>query len=207
MRPYGVLKPLLFFYLIFTSQFQCSRANRYHGAPHLTARRAPLEYSGPIRDAIHAFKYRGKTALAAPLADLLWEYSTSEAGRAIPFENVTVIAPIPLHPLRRWRRGFNQSTLLARELSERAQIPYAEILKRTRHTAPQIELGAHQRAANVRGAFALDERALLEYSRAHSVLLLDDVATTGATLEECARILKKSGVAEVYALTLARRDF
>lgn len=182
------------------------RDNRYHPAPQLDVRRAPYEYSGPIREAIHSLKYRGKTALAAPLAELLWEYSQSQTQPAIPVEDVSLLVPIPLHPLRRWRRGYNQSTLLARGLSEHTGLPYAELLRRARHTLPQIELDAAHRAANVRDAFEIDSNTLAEYSNLESVLLIDDVATTGATLEECARVLKKAGVDSVYALTLARRD-
>jgi ComF family protein len=182
------------------------RENRYHSAPKIDARRAPLEYSGPIRQAIHAFKYRGQTALAAPLAALLWEYSRYGEGASIPFAALSCIVPIPLYSLRRWRRGYNQSALLAQKLSALSQIPSAEVLRRVRHTQPQIELDARHRAANVRGAFAVDERAGREYSQPGSVLLLDDVATTGATLEECARVLKAAGAQNVYALTIARRD-
>lgn len=182
------------------------RENRYHGAPILDARRAPLEYSGPIRQAIHALKYRGRTALAAPLAALLWEYSRHAGFAAIPLAEVSCIVPIPLHALRSWRRGYNQSALLAKEFSALSQIPVVEMLRRTRHTQPQIELDPLHRVANVRGAFTLDERAGREYSRPQSVLLLDDVATTGATLAEGARVLKAAGVQTVYALTVARRD-
>lgn len=180
------------------------RANRYHRAPDLDVRRAPFEYSGPIREAIHALKYNGKTALAEGLAQLLWEYSSTQS--SISFEDLSLIVPIPLHPLRRWRRGYNQSTLLAHELSLLSRVPTAEILCRTRHTLPQIELDAADRAANVRGAFALDEYGVREYFGLKNILLIDDVATTGATLEECARVLKAAGAEKVYALTLARRD-
>jgi ComF family protein len=182
------------------------RENRYHSAPQIDVRRAPLEYSGPIRQAIHAFKYRGRTALDTPLAALLWEYSRYGDGVAIPFAQLSCIVPVPLHTLRRWRRGYNQSALLAQKLSALSQVPSAEVLRRIRHTQPQIELDSIHRAANVRGAFVVDERARREYSRLESVLLIDDVATTGATLEECARVLKADGVQKVYALTLARRD-
>lgn len=179
------------------------RDNRYHHAPLLDLRRAPFRYSGPIREAIHSFKYRGKTSLAASLASLLAEYSGHRDSGLLLNEFDTIV-PVPLHSVRRWRRGYNQSTLLAQELGSIAGISFVELLKRTRHTVPQVELEADERAQNVKNAFAMDERAWREYSRVENVLLLDDVATTGATLEECARVLKKRGVKNVGALTLAR---
>jgi len=150
-------------------------------------------------------KYHGKTALAAPLANLLAEYSQFQnSGQLLAETNV--IVPIPLHSVRQWRRGYNQSTLLAQELGKLAQLPVAELLRRTRHTIPQVELHADERTQNVKGAFAINERAWPEYSGAQNILLIDDVATTGATLEECARALKQRGAARVCALTLARID-
>lgn len=182
------------------------RDNRYHRAPLLSARRAPFEYSGPIREAIHSLKYRGKTALAAPLAELIWSYARSEPAIAQALVSFELIVPIPLHPLRQWRRGYNQSTLLAHELSLLTGIPSAQVLSRTRHTLPQIELNSDERAGNVRGAFSVNEKLWPEQADAQTVLLIDDVMTTGSTLQECARVLKSCGAGEVYALTLARRD-
>lgn len=168
-------------------------------------RRAPLEFSEPVRHAIYALKYQGKTALAEPLAQLLWKYAGENNATEL-WENVQVIVPVPLHPFRQWRRGYNQSSLLAGELSRLSGRPVAEILQRTRYTRPQIELGNTQRADNVRDAFALHPRNWDRYINTKNVLLVDDVATTGATLNECARVLKAAGVTNVYALTLARRD-
>lgn len=180
------------------------RENRYHRAPILDLRRAPFRYSGPIRKAIHLFKYRGKTALAKPIAALLREYSLNNDSTGFSWEDIEIIVPVPLHGVRKWRRGYNQSALLAQELGKLAQIPDAEILRRTRHTTPQVELEADERAQNVKDAFTINERAWREYSLCKSVLLIDDVSTTGATLEECARVLKKHGAEKVCALTLAR---
>lgn len=181
------------------------RDNRYHHAPVLDQRRAPFEYSGPMRKAIHALKYQNKTALAAPLAAWLAEYSNN-SNSGLLLAEIEIIVPIPLHPVRQWRRGYNQSTLLAQELSRLTQIPVAPILKRVRHTVPQVELHADERTQNIKGAFAMDESIWPQYSSARNILLIDDVATTGATLEECARVLKKRGAATVCALTLARID-
>lgn len=179
------------------------RDNRYHRASFLDQRRAPFRYSGPIRAAIHNFKYRGKTSLATPLAALLAEYSET-GSNGLFLEGIEVIVPVPLHSVRRWRRGYNQSALLAQELGQIARIPVAGLLRRTRHTVPQVELEASERAQNVSGAFAVHQRAWPEYSGVGRVLLIDDVSTTGATLEECAGVLKKHGVGKVCAVTLAR---
>ncbi len=181
------------------------RPNRYHAAPPLTIRRAPLEFSEPVRHAVYALKYQGKTALASPLAELLWEYCGENNATEL-WENTQMIVPVPLHSFRQWRRGYNQSALLALELSRLSRRPVVELLQRIRYTRPQIELGDKQRADNVRGAFALHPNNWNRYSNVKNVLLVDDVATTGATLNECARILKAAGVTSVFALTLARRD-
>jgi ComF family protein len=174
------------------------RANRYHGAPPLRAMRAPLRYTGPMREAIHSFKYHGKTARAPQLAKVLLEYLTqSDVELALPLRETQLIIPVPLHPWRQWRRGYNQSTLLAQELSrllyrdDQAHAEVADVLRRVRYTTPQSELAADARAANIKGAFALDEGAWKKYSGAlknnDAILLLDDIGTTGATLWECAR--------------------
>jgi ComF family protein len=181
------------------------RPNRYHGAPPLTIRRAPMEFSEPVRHAVYALKYQGKTALAGPLAALLWEKAGVDAVPEI-WADTQLLVPVPLHPYRQWRRGYNQSELLAKELSHLSGRPIAQLLQRSRYTRPQIELGDKERAQNVKGAFNLHEGNWKRYNTAKKVLLIDDVATTGATLNECARVLKAAGVENVYALTLARRD-
>jgi ComF family protein len=180
------------------------RDNRYHSAPPFEALRSIYTFEGALRSAVHSLKYRGRIALAAPLASLLTEFLRNEP--AIAQNELSLIAPVPLHPWRRWRRGFNQSELLARELAKDLNAQQGEVLKRTRHTPPQVGLSAKQRHENVTGAFAIDERALQTLNPALGpVLLIDDVCTTGATLRECAKALKSAGVSEVYALTLARQ--
>jgi predicted amidophosphoribosyltransferase len=109
-----------------------------------------------------------------------------------------------LHPRRLAERGFNQSLLLARELLAQSSLLARlapTLLRRTRHTRPQVELSGPERAANVRGAFAVAPGARLQ---GLSVLLIDDVRTTGATLFECAAALRGAGAARVLALTVAR---
>lgn len=188
------------------------RENNFHVKPPLAALRSPFEYSGSLREAIHAFKYNGKTARASQLAALLQEYLSSAPEAAlIDVPGIKYIVPVPLHPFRMWRRGYNQSTLLAREFAKlNPAMEVAEILRRVRYTTPQVELSGKEREQNIKGAFGLDEAAWAKYSGALDngcILLLDDVTTTGATLFECARVLRKAANIKpenIYALTLAR---
>jgi ComF family protein len=116
--------------------------------------------------------------------------------------HVDLIVPVPLHPKRlRWR-GFNQSLLLARQVSRLYEVPTDPfVLNRARETAPQTELAEDERRRNVRGAFAICAEKSL---KGKNVLLVDDVYTSGATVNECSRVLIRGGVREVYVLTLAR---
>jgi len=112
------------------------------------------------------------------------------------------IIPVPLHPKRlRWR-GFNQALILAREVGRLWRLPVDPfILRRSRETPPQTELSEEERTKNVRGAFAVDPRKSVE---GESLLLVDDVYTSGATVNECSRALQRAGAKEVHVLTLAR---
>lgn len=149
----------------------------------------------PLQQAIHALKYGGLRVLAPLLSDLLAEHWQREP---LP---VDVIVPVPLHRARERRRGYNQARLLARELSKRIGVPVcAEALLRRRDTPPQVGLSRAARYENVRRAFTVGR----EHLAGKRVLLLDDVLTTGATLEACAEPLLADGVRSVWALTLAR---
>ena len=115
---------------------------------------------------------------------------------------VDMIIPVPLHPKRlRWR-GFNQSVLLARQISRIYDVPVDPfVLYRGKETPPQTQLTEDERQKNVRGAFSLNPRKPVEGNR---LLLVDDVYTSGATVNECSRSLKRGGAKEVYVITLAR---
>jgi ComF family protein len=177
---------------------QCARCRRTARA--VDRGRAIGEYDGALRRIIHAFKYDARRSLAAPLGRMMRE----SAGDLL--QDVDFAVPVPLHPRRERARGFNQSAELAKELD----LPVCSALARIRHTVPQVDLPAARRHANVRNAFRLARRhALLGRSQAPNlsdaiVLLVDDVSTTGATLEACARVLKEAGAREVRALTGAR---
>lgn len=184
------------------------RDNRYHGPPAVELLRSVYTFSGPLREAVHRFKYQDKTALAEPLGELMHAFLLNQSSDKppIPITGIAMLVPVPLHGWRRYRRGYNQSELLARSLGKLLSLPVEQPLRRTRHTAPQVKLSRKERQQNVRGAFTIDI-AKLERSNTprRPVLLIDDVCTTGATLNECAAVLKKAGVKQVYALTLARQ--
>jgi ComF family protein len=148
--------------------------------------------------AIHDLKYAGRSHLARSLGPLLASYAASWLGRG----DGLLVMPVPLHPGRLRERGFNQSLLLARHVASRleADLDYLS-LRRIRFTQPQTRLTGDERKKNVRRAFGVNAKTGL---KGRSVLLTDDVATTGSTLNECARALKKAGVKEVYCLVLAR---
>lgn len=162
---------------------------------HIERIRSVAYSEGGLQKAIHVFKYEGVTALASPLAGLMVEYWSRH-----PF-SVDVVVPVPLHKRRLRNRGFNQAAHLAHELSRHiAVLVDRAILVRHRRTAPQVDLDFDQRRENVRGAF----RCVGPEVVGKSVLLVDDVCTTGSTLEACAAALRQGGATRVQALTLAR---
>jgi len=158
--------------------------------------RSPFRFGGVIRQAIHEFKYRNLRVLAAPLARLLDDYLNTN-----PIQG-EVMVPVPLHPKRLRERGYNQSNLLARELSKLNKLPVVDnCLIRLRHTHPQARTStADERRSNVAGSFSCRDNRL----RDKRVLLIDDVSTSGATLDACALALKKAGADSVWGLALAR---
>lgn len=148
---------------------------------------------GPLRKAIHAFKYQGARVLAPDLGEMLYAYWLAH----IP--PTDMIVPVPLHPRRRRQRGYNQSELLAKQLSNHADIPTrTDLLVRTRHTTPQVELSAAARQMNMTNAFA----CAAHIPSGTSILLIDDVCTTGSTLNACATALHAQNVGPIHALTL-----
>jgi ComF family protein len=160
--------------------------------------RAAYFYEGSVREAIHQLKFAGKSHLAGPLGKLL----ASATEDWLPDSNDDLIMPVPLHPRRLRERGFNQSLLLARQAAARlgAELDYLS-LRRVRYTKPQTGLKGDERRKNVRKAFSCTDHSPL---KGKNVILVDDVTTTGNTLNECARALKRSGAKHVYGIALAR---
>lgn len=160
--------------------------------------RAAAHYEDPLRSALLGFKHGDRTDMAAGFARLL-----SRAGREL-LDRADVIAPVPLHPRRLWRRRYNQSALISEMLAATHGIAGApDLLLRKRQTRSQGGLSATARRRNVRGAFTVTDRYRPAVSGQH-VVIVDDVFTTGATVEACARALKLAGAATVSALVVAR---
>ncbi len=168
--------------------------------PPYTLARSAFTYDGPLRSAIHHFKYNNRTSLAPTLGRL--------AVKALCGinQNYDKIIPIPLHKNRLKSRGFNQSLLLAREIlrqqeghPQSPELDYRNLI-RQKDTRSQIELKGKAREINVKGAFFVIDKTAFKDKK---ILLIDDVYTTGATIKECSRMLTACG-AEVFALTLAR---
>ena len=179
--------------------FTCSNCleRRFAFECAMSARR----HTGVVRDLVQRFKYRGDHFLRRPLSVWLVEAWETD-GRLRGGPPVTALVPVPLHPQRRRERGFNQAEALCRLLEKHARLPVWHALRRVRFTETQTHLARNERLENLRGAFAAARRRPV--AGAH-LLLVDDVFTTGATVDECARVLRRAGAASVRVLTVARR--
>lgn len=156
---------------------------------------APFEHEGAVATAIHRFKYSGHSELSRALGNLL----ASSAFAALA-KSPGSICPLPLHEGRYRERGYDQATLLAVELAKVLKRPFTDrYLTRERATVRQVGLTEAERDKNVRGAFAASAKV-----NGHSVVLIDDVLTTGSTAREAARVLKAAGAVQVSILTVAR---
>jgi ComF family protein len=158
--------------------------------------RSPFRFEGTVRQAVYQLKYRNLRVLAGPLARLLYDYLSSNP---LPGE---VLVPVPLHRKRLRERGYNQSGLLAHQLGKLTGLPVVDdCLVRERQASPQARsANVEERRDNVAGAFICRDDRLTD----RGVLLIDDVATSGATLDACAEALKEAGAAMVWGLALAR---
>ncbi len=179
-----------------TLRLRC--ANCAHRTIHFDAAVAAYRGRGIVRDVIHEFKYNRQIHLRHLVARWLRAALDDERLRIHQFD---VIVPVPLHPARQRERGFNQASLLAELLSTHTSIPCKPLLKRIRYTTTQTALDRSERMENLHNAFRLRKNTDVRGLR---VLLIDDVLTTGSTLSECARVLKRAGAKSVYAATAAR---
>ncbi|MBA7565907.1 hypothetical protein ES708_07593 [subsurface metagenome] len=166
--------------------------------PPFSMARSLGRYETTLLDAIHLFKYHGRISVGEALGRMMAQapYDSLAIGE------YSLIIPVPLHPKRLRERGFNQSLVLARQVSKRFSIPLdCSALRRTVHTEAQVTLSGKQRTANVRGAFEVTDQSRI---KGQKIVLIDDVYTTGSTAAECSKVLVQSGAQEVAVLTLAR---
>jgi ComF family protein len=161
--------------------------------------RSPFRFDEVIRKAIHQLKYRNLKAISPCLAELLADYLSSNP---LPGE---ALVCVPLHPWRLRERGYNQSSLLARDLGRRIDLPVIEdCLIRVKQAQPQVRaVDVEERRRNVVDAFVCRDEKL----SGKQIILIDDVCTSGATLESCAAALKNKGAVSVWGLTLAREIY
>jgi ComF family protein len=160
--------------------------------------RASGRYDGALKEAIHRFKYGRAFTLVRVFGDLL-QPVLHRLSQDYP---VDMMVPVPLHIRRLRERGFNQALLLVRELYKRTGIPYKErVLKKIKDTPVQIALKKQERSRNLKGVFQVEDQEAIQ---GKAVLLVDDVYTTGATVNECSRALLKAGASRVAVLTVAR---
>ena len=158
--------------------------------------RASGIYDGSIKECIRFFKYNKKTYLLNTLFEMLLFPNN------LDFLNYDLIIPVPLHWIKEYSRGFNQAELIGRKISDKFNIPLSKTsLKRIRATPSQTGLSLKERTNNVKGAFSVRNSQELTRKR---ILLVDDVMTTGATVNECSRVLLQAGAREVFVYTLAR---
>ncbi len=172
------------------------KTKRYY---YRTARAAGI-YEGILRECIHLLKYGKKVCLAKPLGKLLKELMGNDGN----LRKADLLVPVPLDKRRYREREFNQSHLLAKAVNRYFKIPISSRnLRRTRTTLPQTQLNRKQREENVRGLFRVAKAK--EY-RGKVILVVDDVFTTGSTVNECAKVLSRAGAQEVHVLTVARGE-
>ncbi len=154
-------------------------------------------YAGPVRELVHLFKYRGRRYLQTFLGGLIVDFL-----RGSPYiSQHDAIVPVPLHWWRYCTRGFNQAADLAKPISRHFHVPIMKRnLRRIRHTSPQVRLPPKERSINIKNAFKVSRPSKVAGKR---LVLLDDIITSGATLNECARVLKEAGASGVTIITLA----
>lgn len=154
------------------------------------------KYEGIVRKGVHALKYR----FASDIADEFIGYIDCPKF----FTEKSLLIPIPMHQRKEKWRGFNQSALLASKIAKKFEIVCAEnLLIKTQNTIPQAQLGRKQRLQNISGKFAVNDQFISLIPHHKSLILVDDVWTTGSTMKEACKVLKKAGASKVWGFTLA----
>lgn len=183
----------------------CKNDLKRHGRGFCNAAELPdidglfvaFNYTGGIETAIHAFKFKNQPGLSGTLSRLLYE----ELDKHGKTPEVDFIVPVPMHSRKKRQRGYNQSELIAKQLGVYLNKEVrTDILIKTRYTRPQSRLKRRDRIYNLEGAFSVTPEAFIEGKR---ILLVDDVLTTGTTINTCAKILKGKGVFIIYGIVIA----
>jgi ComF family protein len=166
--------------------------------PYYFQARSVAGFETVIMDTIHKFKYGRSISLGNALGSFMADFSFP----SFDFSEYSLLVPVPLHIKRLRERGFNQSLFLAKELGKKYKLPVNfSLLKRCKFTLTQTGLNKNERERNIKGAFVVADK---QKSAGENIILIDDVYTTGATINECARVLLKAGAQKVAVLTLAR---
>ena len=181
----------------YASDCLCPDCNVYEKS--FEAAKSPFSYEGIIKECIYNFKYYNKPYFYKFCGNLLLRYMNE-----INYTNFDFITSVPLHKSKMRTRGYNQSQLLAKYMSDKLSIPYADVLKRTVKTTKQSQQSKDERKKNLKGAFAVKYPHTNTKIKNRSVLLVDDVYTTGSTADECSNTLLNFGVSKVYVITIAR---
>ena len=179
-----------------SSEFTC--ANCADRTLHFDCAVARYLSRGVVREFVHRFKYDRHFYLRLPLTDWLAETLDDERIRAQPID---ALVPVPLHSARFREREFNQADVLAELLGKRAGLPVLRALDRIRYTTTQTRLDRHERMENLRNAFRVRDTPAVQNRH---LVLVDDIFTTGSTVDECARVLRAAGAASVRVVTVAR---
>jgi len=160
--------------------------------------KSPFSYTGEIKKAIYDFKYHNKPYYYKMFGSLLTDFMIKNN-----YTNFDYITSVPIHRSKEVSRGYNQAKLLSLYISDKLNIKYVDFLKRTVKTKKQSDLSKNERQKNIRGAFELKAgRDILKENS--SILLVDDILTTGTTMDECCKVLLQAGASEVYGITIAR---
>jgi ComF family protein len=175
-----------------------SCADCYGRVFYFSSNTSAFIYDDILRDLLHGIKFRGNKTAARGLGELWADiYGVND------FNGADYLVPVPLHFEKQRERGFNQAEILAVPLSERFGIPLAvDMLIRTLYTTPQSGLSPRGRVENVSGAFQFNQSCNINNKK---ILLIDDIYTTGASLNECAKILHENGASEIFCMTLSMR--
>ena len=186
------------------NEYHCSKCKKLLNLNPHTARKgiflkecwAISHHRGIIKELIYLFKYQNKPYLSTFFGEILADYLKEKI-----FLNFDLIIPIPLHKRRQEERGYNQSELLANVVSKKLNISVdKKSLKRIKNTISQFELNLKQRKDNIKNAFEIKNKGIIN---GKTILLIEDISTTGTTLEECSRILKKAKAKEVFSLVIS----